>query len=533
MTTLEGVFFSDKNFKVLMSITFDYFIKQDYEVGDNEEQLCMQIMNHVYEQLSPEQGEPMNQYLKRLNKTCLDRMIKIISSKLHDSRVVPQEKPSQDEYDALRAENTRDLTTGNDVNNRFDELTKRRQDENKVIKPPEPEGFGIKVDNDNSDIAEKFEEMRQNWNNDPETMIVTKQDEFEPQPQGVPPGAANATFTNHPENLSQDNHIRNEREFVMRNVPSAVNDEPNIDDSPPQPSGADLIIKQPEEYKKFMKELYSGGKFTKKYDLIVDSRDRDTDAYPNPNNYQIDFNEHYHDILSVELVSAIVPKSQYVINSSNNTIYFDEGSGVLTATIAVGNYTSSELATEIKTAMDLVGAKTYTVTVDSKTDKYTIAANVGTYDLLFNGGTEKYETKTRTIYRENSIGPVIGFTREDQTGLGTYTSQNRYNLNGEQYVILNIKELYTNMDSHSQNRGVNQESFTKINLDAESNGFKFFKAQSDYIAKKTFVPPEASIRQMNIEWRNYNGDRYDFGGLEHTLFFRVTTLNQQAGFFIN
>jgi len=68
------------------------------------------------------------------------------------------------------------------------------------------------------------------------------------------------------------------------------------------------------------------------------------------------------------------------IDSTNNTLSFDEGGAALTATISSGNYTLSTLAAEIKTQMDSAGAFTYTVTANSS-GSMTIAAT-GAFTLL-------------------------------------------------------------------------------------------------------------------------------------------------------
>jgi len=68
------------------------------------------------------------------------------------------------------------------------------------------------------------------------------------------------------------------------------------------------------------------------------------------------------------------------IDSSNNKIDFKEGAVSYAATIASNTYTLSSLCSQIKTKMELVGALTYTVTVDSY-NKITIAAD-GTFSLL-------------------------------------------------------------------------------------------------------------------------------------------------------
>jgi hypothetical protein len=56
------------------------------------------------------------------------------------------------------------------------------------------------------------------------------------------------------------------------------------------------------------------------FSLIVDSRDRNIEMYPNPNNYVIQI-PRYKDVLSVEIIGADIPHSGFNIDSTNNTIY--------------------------------------------------------------------------------------------------------------------------------------------------------------------------------------------------------------------
>ena len=74
------------------------------------------------------------------------------------------------------------------------------------------------------------------------------------------------------------------------------------------------IIKPPSIEREEQKRTFST--------LIIDSRDRNYNIYPNANDYTIDLDEVYQDVLSIELVSAKVPFSNYLINSTNNILYF-------------------------------------------------------------------------------------------------------------------------------------------------------------------------------------------------------------------
>lgn len=100
-------------------------------------------------------------------------------------------------------------------------------------------------------------------------------------------------------------------------------------------------------------------------------------------------------IRGFKVKSAMVPMSFYTFDTHNNKIYFtesDSGSTVRTATIPVGNYSSSTLPFAIKTAMDLVsGSKTYTVTFDSLINKITATISSVTYKYMSGINNAYYE----------------------------------------------------------------------------------------------------------------------------------------------
>ncbi len=91
--------------------------------------------------------------------------------------------------------------------------------------------------------------------------------------------------------------------------------------------------------------------------LLVDSRDRNMEFYPNANNYVIDI-PRYKDVLSVELVSADIPHTGFNIDVDSNVLYiavtqdmFREyyngvrtaGSSYIEAIVPPGYYEASDL----------------------------------------------------------------------------------------------------------------------------------------------------------------------------------------------
>jgi hypothetical protein len=98
------------------------------------------------------------------------------------------------------------------------------------------------------------------------------------------------------------------------------------------------------------------------------------------------------------------------ITPDNRFINFDEGSGELTAELAVGFYTPSQLAVEVQTKLNVVGNNSYTVSFNRSTRFLTIASG-SSFDLLWDTGISVPSLATS----------VLGFEENDLTGEDSYT----------------------------------------------------------------------------------------------------------------
>ena len=514
---------NDKNHKQIMGRLYDYFSKKhNYQVGQGEEDLCYQMMKYQVDQNPAKRGAKPRDYVLQVNIKCIKELIKIISDKLK-----PVETPTQQHLSAqeeLKPVNT--LQANSDVASSFEQLMKNREPAKPT--PKDLPAFGLSTETDNSAISSNFDKIAAQ--REAEQKRVEQQLIKDGQPPMVPTQATGVARPAHNDNsnvfgapVDTPQPIEKADTQVSQNIENL--------NTAPMASGQALLLPKPKEFKNLVNNAYKyNNNFVKTYNLVIDSRDRNTVSYPDNYNYQIDLDYIYKDILSVELVSANVPKTQYLINSSNNKIYFtDNGSSELIATIPVGNYTSTTLATAVGTAMTTAGTNTFTVTDDTLTNTYTIAVNTGTYTLDFAGVSETYGSTTRIRYRDNSIGPIIGFAQTDLSGAITYTGANQYNFNGPTYILLHISDFDNLYGVHNNSI---TKSFAKITLDTDLNSYKFFKSQSDYITKKEFSPPMAKMAQLNIKFLNYDGSFYDFSGLDHCLYFKIKTLNQNQGYFL-
>ena len=185
-----------------------------------------------------------------------------------------------------------------------------------------------------------------------------------------------------------------------------------------------------------------------KTDIAIDSRDRNKEInsyrkdYSDPNDYQITINKYkqFRNVISVRLIEAMIPNTQYIINNNNKwiDIILPGGLSEINISLKNGNYSFSDLAKELETELNAVVPGTpFNVTLNnSNTFKTTITHSSNDFTLLFETGANS----------ECSIAYVLGFEKKDITSIidsGTYNavSAHLWNLNSTKYIDLKIDEI--------------------------------------------------------------------------------------------
>ena len=127
----------------------------------------------------------------------------------------------------------------------------------------------------------------------------------------------------------------------------------------------------------------------------LNSYNRDKGQNEKPNWFlanQIVFNQSPSKTYYLRLENILIPKTFYDIDSTNNTFIVQETGGANTATIPEGNYTITELLTELESQLDANtnDGNTFTLSYDDITNKVTIqfvAGGTATIDTIANGST--------------------------------------------------------------------------------------------------------------------------------------------------
>jgi len=305
-----------------------------------------------------------------------------------------------------------------------------------------------------------------------------------------------------------------------------------IDLSAPKQYKTDILINKPEHFDKLHKKIYGEDKTLDNF-LTIDSRDRNTDIFPNSNNYTVNLNEIYTNVVSVELITAEIPKSGYFLENYNNILHFQEkndqviSSTYYEAEIPIGNYTSQTIGNAIQNALNISGQSTYNVSYTSD-EKIKIQSDLSggdnIFNLVFSNGIENYGIDSfRNKYITYTAGRILGFDAVNLSGQNNYTSNDRITFQSEDYVLLEIPELSGLIDGVHYN---SQDDFAKILLDSTQNKTTFYNNLLVYPIVKTFHPT-IDISKLTINFKIFGNNFYDFHGLEHSLTFKIQTLKQK------
>lgn len=238
--------------------------------------------------------------------------------------------------------------------------------------------------------------------------------------------------------------------------------------------------------------------------LHIDSNQRNKNVFEKSCDYSINF-PIINNVQSIQLLSAIIPKSGYIVTEHNNLLHFDEGGGELIAELPIGNYNAFELAEELELQMKKNGALDYNIYIDQRTDKFIIAADAE-FELTFNGGTEFNSDDNQqpiSVYKLRTVGILLGFSDTDLSGLSEYKGHYNYNLTGPTYVSLHISYMDI---SHRIPLDTNTliKYYTNCNITPSVNHIK-------------------ELKSFHIKFLIEDTEKlYDFNGLDHSLSFKIT-----------
>lgn len=263
--------------------------------------------------------------------------------------------------------------------------------------------------------------------------------------------------------------------------------------------------------------------------VVVDSRDRQFTPQSSPGEYVVTLPAVYQNVYSATLKSIEVPFSFYTFSAcAGNTSIQVEPAGSsepTTVTIPDGNYTSSDLASVLQTALG--GA--YTCTYSSTTGRLTIA-NTSPFDLVFNendpSNTNCGKATNFSYNTWQNLAYYLGFSQERKSstpdGGGRYLIVGDFAMNPapSTYFLMELGPLNkideTSLDNKKSGR-ING-AFAKIPVNVNSGDYIFIQdTGTSPLNYRVYNPPIGKLSQLYVKFRYHDGRVIDFNGIEHSF----------------
>jgi hypothetical protein len=288
-------------------------------------------------------------------------------------------------------------------------------------------------------------------------------------------------------------------------------------------SGQQLLL--PESTRKQRKE--------RRVTIAVNSGDRNLTANYSPNNFKCVFRRPLKDIISVELIGGCIPADLYNVTEEWNKFIFTESINRYTITLTPGQYTASQLATELQTQLNATATlNTYSATFHTITKKLEIRRITGweQYALLFETGTpyvDSINSYTGAIERILSPAKLLGFGIWDYPSPpnGLIISPNRMD---PDYCI---KRAYIHINADNsielnriESGGGRHDCFHIAYMDTSTDGYFYFNKD---VYAPIFYSSPAPISRMSFMTISIRDEYYrliDLGGHDFTLIFEITSL---------
>ena len=240
--------------------------------------------------------------------------------------------------------------------------------------------------------------------------------------------------------------------------------------------------------------------------------------------------------MAIELVSGSIPADLYNVTPAWNKFMFAEGTGAkIKVTLTPGQYTATEIATELQTQLNEVATiNTYTVTHSDTTKRLTITGDTTTkFTFFFQTGLPYVDTiNTTTGVVENILCPakLLGFDFYDYTSVVSgsttvFSPPNRVDMDYIKRVY-----LYVNADSSKELTRIEMgagrhDCFHIIYLPNIRDGFHNLNRELYTPIYYSAPAPISRMSALTISIRDEFYRLIDLGGHEFNLIFEFTVLD--------
>lgn len=236
--------------------------------------------------------------------------------------------------------------------------------------------------------------------------------------------------------------------------------------------------------------------------LLLDSRDNNNyGATSSDCMFHLGNGQDFNEVNSVELLSFNCPLTMYNVNSSNNTIYFNDGSA-RSVVLPPSNYDVYALIAAIKVAMESVSALTFTVTYSDQTLKITVT---GSLAFSFTFGTN-------TSY---SASKIIGFNNANTSSSVTQTGNNAINLSIPLYIMIKVDGFSSSIKSSNP-----YDNATFV-VSTVGNNSDILTWTPGSFYQQRVLSFNDNVSDLRVVLRDYNNTQIDLNGGHWSMLLRL------------
>ena len=253
--------------------------------------------------------------------------------------------------------------------------------------------------------------------------------------------------------------------------------------------------------------------------LLVDSRDRDRDAYPHPNTYRVTLPKTYKNVVSARLLSMALPTTFYVFTAAQNntSVAVTVDSTQKTLTIDDGNYTPDAMVAAFKSQLtQAFPDNTFDVWYDAPTLRFNVTCLEGAdvaveVPTVPDGGPD-----------DRSLAFLLGFQGTETSRGGTLTASSVMNTNPWAYVLLDIDELQTIDEGGLNGHPMGKGCFARIMV-LDTFRHVYLDGLNLMFPPVPQCPPIPKLERLTVTFRTHEGHVVDFHGADHSFVLELVT----------
>ena len=306
--------------------------------------------------------------------------------------------------------------------------------------------------------------------------------------------------------------------------------------------------------------------------ILVDSSNRDKSVYKKPNSYTLEFIQPFKFVYGVEILDSSVPRTMYIIDSNNDTLFFFTSVSEYEMKLDHRDYTLEDFISEINQKLghidnhDTIQAiQAYSVSIPASdvskiffsnnnsgidvSHKFYILAfksnmretigldentisNSSDYDQITDGEADSIRTSNSSTYTNEQI---INGTFKSGIGMGddgkyeiSSTFSNKQNLQMPGLVNL-LGDRYIKLRSDT----IEQHLHSSVSASVNPIGLGLFKlgvsgyvdSRFDFInVKYREFHPIGKLASIDFRFETLDGNLYDFKGVNHNFLLNIKFL---------